>query len=160
MQENGLTLSEVARRVGRDKAGLSRRVKAGDVRRNADGTFNEDHVREDLQRIFNPGRDKPLKPKDGDVDDVDVVDDVDDPADTVETEEQAREAVSLVQAVLREEGREVGGQLTFDDAKTANEVLRAPTGLNRWTVSGKMKRLVAALLPSIAEPIKALGRPD
>lgn len=144
MQENGLTLSEVARRVGRDKAGLSRRVKAGDVRRNADGTFNEDHVREDLQRIFNPGRDKPLKPKDGDVD---VVDDVDDPADPVETEEQAREAVSLVQAVLREEGREVGGSLRLMTPRPPMKCSGRSMGLKRRACYGENERAGRRHLP-------------
>lgn len=119
MHRDGLSLSEVARRVGRDKGGISRRVKSGDVRQNSDGTFNEDHVREDLTRLINPGRDKPLKPR---VDDSEVVDVVDEP---VTTKEQAAEAISLVQSVLAEEGRKVDGAITFDDARTANEILKA-----------------------------------
>lgn len=119
MQRDGLSLSEVARRVGRDKGGISRRVKSGDVRQNADGTFNEDHVREDLTRLINPGRDKPLKAR---VADGAAVDDVDEP---VTTKEQARAAISLVQSVLSEEGRQVDGAITFDDARTANEILKA-----------------------------------
>lgn len=119
MQRDGLSLSEVSRRVGRDKGGISRRAKAGDIRQNADGTFNEDLVREDLQRLFNPGRDKPLRPR---VDDGETVDDVVEP---VTTKEQAREAISLVRSVLAEEGRKVEGAITFDDARTANEILKA-----------------------------------
>lgn len=119
MQRDGLSLSEVARRVGRDKGGISRRVKSGDVRQGADGTFNEDHVREDLMRLFNPGRDKPLKPR---VEDNSAVDVVDEP---ITTKDQARAAISLVQSVLAEEGRKVDGAITFDDARTANEILKA-----------------------------------
>lgn len=119
MQRDGLSLSEAARRVGRDKGGISRRVKSGDVRQNDDGTFNEDHVREDLERIYNPGRDKPLRPR---VDEDDVVDDADAP---IKSTDDARAAISLVKSVLTEEGRSVAGALTFDDARTANEVLKA-----------------------------------
>ena len=45
--------------------------------------------------------------------------------DTITTKEQARAAISLVQSVLAEEGRKVDGAITFDDARTANEILKA-----------------------------------
>lgn len=135
MKRDGLSLSEVARRVGRDKGGLSRRVKSGDVRQNSDGTFNEDKVREDLTRVFNPGRDSPLKPR---VDEDAIVDAVDEPIATIE---QAREAVSLVKSVLQEEGRAVTGAVTFDDARTANEVLKARRAVR------ELERVEGNLLP-------------
>ncbi len=57
---NGITLSELARRIGRDKGQLSRMAKAGRIPRLPDGSFDEATVRQALKRTLDPARSKPL----------------------------------------------------------------------------------------------------
>ena len=115
----GISLGDLARRIGRDKGALSRAAKEGRIPRNNDGTYDEMAVRAAIEKAFNPARDKPLLPV---ADVADVAED-DDP---VTTEEQAVAAVTLVRRVLEEEGRKVGeGGVTFDDARTAETILKA-----------------------------------
>lgn len=114
----GISLGELARRIGRDKGALSRAAKEGRIPRNDDGTYDEMAVRAAIEKSFNPARDKPLLPVDG------VADVADN--DEVTTQEQAVAAVTLVRRVLEEEGRKVGdGGVTFDDARTAETILKA-----------------------------------
>jgi hypothetical protein len=57
---NGISLSELARRIGRDKGQLSRMAKAGRIPRQPDGSFDEAVVRQVLKRTLDPARSKPL----------------------------------------------------------------------------------------------------
>lgn len=60
----------------------------------------------------------------------------------VSTEDDAREAVSLIARVLREEGGAPIGVLGFDDARTAETILKArERALN---IEAKQKRLIPA----------------
>jgi len=97
----GISLGDLARRIGRDKGALSRAAKESRIPRNDDGTYDEMAVRAAIEKAFNPARDKPLLP----VADVAEVAEVD---DQVTTEEKAVAAVTLVRRVLEEEGRKVG----------------------------------------------------
>jgi len=107
--ENGISLGELARRLDRDKGGLSRLAKKGRIPRNPDGTYEEQAVRSALKNNTNPARAKPLP---GGVDQ----------QSTVNTEADAREAVTPVQKILAEEGE---GDLTgFDAARTAETILK------------------------------------
>jgi hypothetical protein len=56
----GITLGELARRLGRDKGALSRAAKNGRIPRNPDGTFNLAKVRRALEEKTDPARRKPL----------------------------------------------------------------------------------------------------
>jgi hypothetical protein len=56
----GISLSELARRIGRDKGQLSRLAKAGRIPRQPDGSFDETAVRQALKRTLDPARAKPL----------------------------------------------------------------------------------------------------
>ncbi len=57
----GIRLSELARRVGRDKAFLSRMAKAGRIPRLESGYFDEAAVRRALKANLDPARSKPLR---------------------------------------------------------------------------------------------------
>ena len=117
-KETGITLGELSRRIGRDKGALSRAAKEGRIPKNDDGTYDEMAVRAAIEKSFNPARDKPLLPVDG----VAAVAD----NGSVTTQEEAVAAVTLVRRVLEEEGRQVGdGGVTFDDARTAETILKA-----------------------------------
>lgn len=114
----GISLGDLSRRIGRDKGALSRAAKEGRIPRNDDGSYDEMAVRAAIEKSFNPARDKPLLPIGG-------VADVADNGE-VTTEEEAVAAVTLVRRVLEEEGRKVGdGGVTFDDARTAETILKA-----------------------------------
>lgn len=115
-QTKGISLGELARRIGRDKGALSRAAKQLRIPRNEDGTYDEMAVRAAIEKSFNPARDKPLLPVAG----------VAETVRTVSTVADAQEAVTLVRQVLSEEGRQVGSEgITFDDARTAETILKA-----------------------------------
>jgi hypothetical protein len=55
-------LSELSRRIGRDKALVSRWVKRGTIPKPVNGLFDEDEVRRALKGNLDPARRKPLTP--------------------------------------------------------------------------------------------------
>jgi hypothetical protein len=106
----GISLSELARRVSLDKAGLSRAAKRGRIPRLPDGTYDEAAVRKALKENTEPSRSHfKIKPVD---------------APTTVNEAEAADAISLVKRLLQGEGRDTSGPLTFDDARTAETVLK------------------------------------
>ncbi|GEO19432.1 hypothetical protein [Microvirga aerophila] len=56
----GISLSELARRIGRSKSLVSRWAKQGKIPRKANGRFDEAAVRQALKRNLDPARAKPL----------------------------------------------------------------------------------------------------
>jgi hypothetical protein len=117
----GISLSEVARRVGRDKSTLLRHVQRGLVPRLPDGSYDEDAVREALTSNLDPARSRPLKPAAGEI--APSLGDV--AATPVATIEDAQEAVALIRRVLAEEGRQIDGAPTYDDVRSAELILKA-----------------------------------
>jgi hypothetical protein len=59
---SGITLSELARRIGRDRSLVSRWAKSGRIPRRSDGLFDEAAVRRVLKGSLDPARAKPLAP--------------------------------------------------------------------------------------------------
>jgi hypothetical protein len=57
---SGISLSELARRIGRDKALVSRWAKQGKIPRLDNGNFDEEAVRRKLKGNLDPARAKPL----------------------------------------------------------------------------------------------------
>jgi hypothetical protein len=114
-----ITLSELARRLGRSKQAIQQLADKGIIPRNADGSFDEMVARSAYLADTAPNQRKPLKP----------------PADNslaltnapevVETLEEARDAVSLIRRVLAEEGRGMDGAPSYDDVRTAETILKA-----------------------------------
>lgn len=120
----GISLVELSRRLGKNRGTISRAVKDGRIPRLSDGTFDFDAVVEHLKKNEDPARHGSLLSEVvGQVAVAVATGDVQ--PDEVTTKEQAAEAVSLVRSVLAEEGRQVDGAITFDDARTANEILKA-----------------------------------
>lgn len=121
MADTGISLSELARRLGRNKSTLQRQAGAGTIPRNADKSFDEDAVRKALAERLDPARAKPLKPAAGEA--VPSLPHV--AAPPVATLEDAQEAVALIRRILAEEGRAIEGAPTFDDVRSADLILKA-----------------------------------
>lgn len=104
-------------------------MKRGRIPRNEDGTFDEAAVRKALKENTEPSRAKPLS----------AVDQRVNASTEITTEGEAREAVSLVRKILQEEGR--GGDpdapLTFDDARTADTIVKVRRGVIEMEVSNR-----------------------
>lgn len=113
----GISLRELARRLGRSAPSLGELADKGIIPRNADGTFDEMAVRAAYARNTAPNQRRPLKAADNEV--MEVL-----PPPVVDLDE-ARDAVSLIQRVLREEGRELSGPLSYDDVRTAESILKS-----------------------------------
>jgi transcriptional regulator with XRE-family HTH domain len=113
----GISLRELARRLGRSAPSVGELAKKGVIPRHPDGTFDEDAVRAAYERNASPSQRKPLKPAGAAVADEDADEDAD--------LDEAREAVSLIRRVLREEGRELAGPLSYDDVRTAETILKS-----------------------------------
>lgn len=120
----GISLVELSKRLGKNRGTISRAAKEGRIPRLSDGTFDFDEVVSYLRKTEDPARYGSLLSEIDKPDDDGVAGDELQP-DTITTKEQARAAISLVQSVLAEEGRKVDGAITFDDARTANEILKA-----------------------------------
>ncbi|MFZ1057694.1 MAG: hypothetical protein WAP47_00740 [Candidatus Rokuibacteriota bacterium] len=114
----GISLRELARRLGRSAPTLGELAKKGKIPRNADGTYNEEAVRAAYVRNSDPAQRKALKRKVGEA----VPEAVPPPIVTLD---EAREAVSLIRRVLSEEGRELDGPLSYDDIRSAETILKA-----------------------------------
>lgn len=120
----GISLVELSKRLGKNRGTISRAAKEGRIPRLSDGTFDFDEVVSHLRKTEDPARYGSLLSEiDKSTDDGVAGDELQ--PDTITTKEQARAAISLVQSVLAEEGRKVDGAITFDDARTANEILKA-----------------------------------
>jgi len=118
MAEN-ITLTELARRLGRSKPTVLGLVKSGVIPRNADGSFDEAAVRAAYLRNSDPS--KTRKPLLG----PGSHDNAPDAPATVRTIEDAQDAVSLIRRVLAEEGRGMDGAPSYDDVRTAETILKA-----------------------------------
>lgn len=115
-----LTLVELAKRLGRSKQAIHQLVKKGVIPKGQDGKFDEAEARKAYAKNASPSQRKPLKPA--------VKDDGQDLTEAVApiaTLDEAREAVSLIRRVLREEGRELDGPLSYDDVRTAETILKS-----------------------------------
>lgn len=118
-----ISLSELARRLGRSKPTIHQLAKRGIIPRNADGSFNEAAARKAYLRNAAPNQRKPLSGVSPASEDLTKAEDLTSPL--VATIEDAREAVSLIRRVLREEGRELDGPLSYDDIRSAETILKA-----------------------------------
>lgn len=116
-----LTLTALAKRLGRSKQAIHQLVKKGVIPKGEDGKFDEAEARKAYARNTAPHQRKTLKPAvKEDRQPLTVADD-DEIADLAE----AREAISLIRRVLREEGRELDGPLSYDDVRTAETILKS-----------------------------------
>lgn len=114
-----LTAADLAKRLGRTKQAIHQLVKKGVIPKGEDGKFDEAEARRAYGRNTAPHQRKPLKPAVADGQDLT------DGAGTVATIDEAREAVSLIRRVLREEGRELDGPLSYEDIRSAETILKA-----------------------------------
>lgn len=129
----GISLRELARRLGRSAPSLGALAKKGVIPRNADGTFDEAAVRSAYERNVSPQQRKPLRPAAGGgktgskaaprkaAAKAEIKIEPDEVADL----DEAREAVSLIRRVLREEGRTADADLSYDDVRTAETILKS-----------------------------------
>jgi hypothetical protein len=106
-------ITELSRRLGRSDRQLRRLAADGKIPRNRDGSFDEAAVRKSLDKRTGPHRARPLKEQ------VDVR-----TPPPVANLADARAAVSLIQQILREEGRPVSGPPSFDDLRSAESILK------------------------------------
>lgn len=114
-----LNLTELAEVLGRSKQAVHQLVKRGIIPRGDDGLFDEAEARRAYERNTAPHQRRPLKPSEDEPQDLTEGD-----ADLADLDE-ARDAVSLIRRVLREEGRELNGPLSYDDVRTAETILKA-----------------------------------
>ena len=110
-----VTITELARRLGRSDRQLRRLATAGKIPRREDGTFDEAAVRKALESRTGPHRARPLNKPSGPK-----------PRPVV-TPADAREAVSLIAEILAEEGRPLarGRPPSFDDLRSAESILKS-----------------------------------
>jgi hypothetical protein len=106
-----ITLSELARRLGRSKPTILQLARKGIIPRNEDGTFDEAAVRTAYAQNTAPNQRRPLAG--------------DEAGEVVRTIEDAQDAVSLIRRVLAEEGRGMDGAPSYDDVRTAETILKA-----------------------------------
>lgn len=116
-----LTLVELAKRLGRTKQAIHQLVKKGVIPKGKDGKYDEAEARKAYAKNASPSQRKPLKPAVKDGRQALTREEV----EPVATLEEAREAVSLIRRVLREEGRELDGPLSYDDVRTAETILKS-----------------------------------
>jgi hypothetical protein len=113
----GISLSKLAKELGRAKSGLHKLAQRGQIPRLEDGTFDLHAVTRALQSNLDPARRRPVasgrvngKRRER-------------PA-LPRTDDEAREAVQLIRRVLEEEGVSNDGAISFDMVRTAAEILR------------------------------------
>jgi len=118
----GISLNELARRLGRAKSGLHKLAKNGQIPRNADNTFDENAVREALEANTDPARRKPVHRSPVHANSEHGV-----RRSVVSTEDEAKAAVGLIIKVLRAEGSSVDdlAEVDFGMARTADTILKA-----------------------------------
>lgn len=110
---DSLSLTELARRLGRSKSGVHKLAAKGQIPRNSDGSFCEHDVRESLAGNLDPARRI-------------HVHDRGEPANVVvKNEAEAREAVNFIARVLKEAGAEHTGAIDYNAARTAETILKA-----------------------------------
>lgn len=114
-----LSLSELARRLGRSKQAIQQLADKGIIPRFPDGTFDEMAARAAYLKNASPNQRKPLKPA------ADNTEALTQMPPTVETLDDAKDAVSLIRRVLAEEGRGMDGPPSYDDVRTAETILKA-----------------------------------
>lgn len=126
MATGGVSLSELARQLGRAKSGLHKLAKAKQIPQLSDGSFDVAAVQAALEKNVDPAR----KP---------VPEAVHQPVhrspagerpakvngQVVRTVEDAAEAVALIAQILREEGVEAPDSVDYNAARTAETILKA-----------------------------------
>lgn len=147
-----LNLTELAKRLGRSKQGIHQLVAKGVIPRGEDGFFDEAEARAAYMRNTAPHQRKPLKPAVGEGQDLT------DGAATVVTLDDAREAVSLIRRVLREEGRELSGPLSYDDVRTAETILKARKHAQEIAVSEQELIRKAPVMRHVEEAFAAFRK--
>ena len=123
---DGVSLSELARQLGRAKSGLHKLAKAKQIPQLGDGTFDVEAVRKALETNLDPARKAGQKPVHETVHRSPVGErtlPVNGPA--VRTPGDAAEAVALIAQILREEGVEADGAVDYNAARTAETILKA-----------------------------------
>ena len=120
---DGISLSELARQLGRAKSGLHKLAKSGQIPQRPDGTFDLAAVRAALESNLDPARKAAVhEPVHRSPKSERPV--VNAPA-AVCTPDDAAEAVALIAQVLREEGVEADGPVDYSAARTAETILKA-----------------------------------
>ena len=126
----GISGRQLATHIGVTEAAVRKAAKAGRIKKLDDGTYDLEAASAAWGRSTDPATSK--------------VRTVREPANpvVVSTEDDAREAVSLIARVLREEGGAPIGVLGFDDARTAETILKARERAPK--IEAKQKRLIPA----------------
>jgi len=111
-----LTLSELARRLGRAKSGLHKLAAAGQIPKGLDGLYDVAEVEAALAANIDPAkrpklRLAPTPPPE--------------PPPPIHSPDEARDAVTLIAGVLREEGHGAVEVVDFNAARTAETILKA-----------------------------------
>lgn len=120
----GLSLSALARRLGRAKSGLHKLARAGQIPTLADGSFDEGEVRAALERNLDPARRSPVHRSPAGVNGERERSTRPAPVPPVSTEGDARAAVELIRRVLSEEGADSAGVIDFSMTRTAESILK------------------------------------
>jgi hypothetical protein len=123
---DGVSLSELARQLGRAKSGLHKLAKAKQIPQLGDGTFDVEAVRKSLEKNLDPARSAGQKPVHEAVHRSPASERR--PTTTgpalPRTEDEAKFALALIRRVLEAEGFEVD-QIDFNAARTADTILKA-----------------------------------
>lgn len=107
----GLSLSRLAKELGRAKSGLHKLAKRRQIPQRADGSFDIDEVRAALARNIDPAKKRPAAAKGARA--------------SVRTRGDVRRAVALIGRVLAEEGVAVPDGLNYGAIRMAETILKS-----------------------------------
>ena len=118
----GISLSELARQLGRAKSGLHKLAKAKQIPQLDDGTFDLAAVRSALDKNLDPARKAPSqavhRSPAGERSAVNT-------AAPIQNADDAVQAIALIAQILREEGVEAPDAVDYNAARTAETILKA-----------------------------------
>ncbi|KAB1069247.1 hypothetical protein [Methylobacterium planeticum] len=118
----GLSLSELARQLGRAKSGLHKLAAKGQIPKRADGTFDLDAVRAALAANTDPARQPgaftPVHEPENRERDAPPA------AIVAQASAEAQLATTRIREILMAEGVETDGSLTFNHARTAEKIVQ------------------------------------
>ncbi|UDL95495.1 hypothetical protein LGH83_04540 [Lichenihabitans sp. PAMC28606] len=131
-----VSLSELARRLGRAKSGLHKLAAKGQIPRGADEKYDVDEVIAALKKNTDPARRSPVRDRSQ------PENSTENRKPQTENVDEAHAAIALIRRVLTEEGHEDVAVVDYNAARTAETILKAR--MRNLEVEEKAKTLISA----------------
>src|SRR4051812_19830708 len=117
---SGVSRREAAKALGVVEGSIRKAIKSGRIKELPDGTIDIEDARANWSARTDPARSKVRTEPRTEDDEVRIP-----PPPPVRTQADAEEAISLIKRVLMEEGVPSEGPVDFDQARTAETILKA-----------------------------------